>query len=143
MKKVETACTAAWTAKFDADEAETACDAIEVTRGLFKDAHGIGGLYYVVNPLLGGGPPLVAGAMLSSISSGAGGAISTGTGAVMVPGFGVPSVSLSPPPGEKFKYTSSQTRDKDGLFYNCNKPAVAPGFVIDPSVVGRPIIIDQ
>ena len=131
MKKVETACTTAWTAKFDADEAETACDAIEVTRGLFKDAHGIGGLYYVVDPLLGGGPPLVAGAMFSSISGGAGGAIPTGTGAVMVPGFGAPSATLSPPPGERYKYTSSQTRDKDGLFYNCNKPSIAPGFVID------------
>ena len=97
MQKVETACTAAWTARFDADEAETACDAIEVTRGMFKDAHGIGGLYYVVDPLLGlgGGPPLVAGAMFSSIGVGAGG---TGIGAGAPGGFVVPSGLPSSPP---------------------------------------------
>ena len=142
MEKVGTACTAAWISRFDADEADTACDAIEVTRSMFKDAHGIGGRYYVVDPLLGlgGGPPLVPGAMFSSISGGAGG---TGIGTGAPGGFVVPSGLPSPPPGEKFRNTSSLTRDKDGLLYNCNKPADAPLFVINHQHLFRALTAER
>ena len=99
MEKVGTACTAAWISRFDADEADTACDAIEVTRGMFKDAHGIGGLYYVVDPLLGGGPPLASGAMFSSIS---GGGCGTRFSAGRPSGFFAPSSCHSPPPCGQF-----------------------------------------
>jgi hypothetical protein len=104
--KVQASCKVIWEAKFDADSAETATDAIEATREVFKKAHDHGGLYYTAIPSLGVTPVRI-GAVASSTSSGTSMVIGGASGAAIP----------IPTSGNIGKTASSQTRDRDNEIF--------------------------
>ena len=124
MTKLRAACVAEWSATAGPELAETAGDAIMVTREQFAQEHGPGGLYHVPNPL-GSGTGIGAAASGSSSSGTAGGLIgathSIGTGSPLVTGA---------TSGERYKNTMTMTRDKDGNMFHSHRGNEAPLFVI-------------
>jgi hypothetical protein len=118
--RVQAACKVVWEAKYDADSAETATDAIEATRERFQKAHDHGGPYYTAIPSLG----------ITSVGMGAVGG-STSSGTAMVIGAGTGTTVPTPMSGSIGKTTASQTRDRDNEIFLSNKPADAGQFVIE------------